>query len=347
MTRLKGHRPSSTSFPVRLGHRGGGRRHPARRSDGPRGELRSGAWPDRGLARPGPRDSTLRVPGPARERPLCVSVFGVDGRWLPLHRRRLPQVGDLPGARDLAGTALAAGLLGRVRGGRPLPDPEPGTGAAVQRIRVERKKEAAADYSPPCGAWVSTSAAKARPHPRGRSRRCVHPRRHGLEALEPLPGRPRPRATLVAAAGAGQPVIPPGPARVRARARTRRRPRGPWLRLCCPRRTSRARPCRGRQPFRSSAGPLAVYLQNVDTLPGGRDDRSRQVVSLGGKPGREAAEEVPVRRPRGCHPPRRLASRSESPKTTWSKRFISLAGAARTFPYPDEPQPVEPGPRFD
>ena len=37
----------------------------------------------------------------------------------------------------------------------------------------------------------------------------------------------------------------------------------------------------------------------------------------------------------------------ESPKTTWSKRFISLAGAARTFPYPDEPQPVEPGPRFD
>lgn len=37
----------------------------------------------------------------------------------------------------------------------------------------------------------------------------------------------------------------------------------------------------------------------------------------------------------------------ESPRTTWSKRFLALAGAARTFPYPDEPEAVEPGPRFD
>ena len=31
----------------------------------------------------------------------------------------------------------------------------------------------------------------------------------------------------------------------------------------------------------------------------------------------------------------------------WSRAFIDLAGTASDFPYPEEPQPAEPGPDFD
>jgi hypothetical protein len=31
----------------------------------------------------------------------------------------------------------------------------------------------------------------------------------------------------------------------------------------------------------------------------------------------------------------------------WSRAFIELAGTASDFPYPEKPQPAEPGPDFD
>ncbi|MBW3564227.1 MAG: antitoxin [Acidobacteria bacterium] len=34
----------------------------------------------------------------------------------------------------------------------------------------------------------------------------------------------------------------------------------------------------------------------------------------------------------------------ESLKAEWSQQFLSLAGTAADFPYPDEPPSVEPGP---
>jgi len=37
----------------------------------------------------------------------------------------------------------------------------------------------------------------------------------------------------------------------------------------------------------------------------------------------------------------------ESTKRTWSRRFMELAGSANDFPYPEEPQAVEPGPQLD
>jgi antitoxin VapB len=37
----------------------------------------------------------------------------------------------------------------------------------------------------------------------------------------------------------------------------------------------------------------------------------------------------------------------EGAKRTWTRRFIELAGSSGDFPYPAEPQAVEPGPRLD
>lgn len=37
----------------------------------------------------------------------------------------------------------------------------------------------------------------------------------------------------------------------------------------------------------------------------------------------------------------------ESGKRTWSRRFVELAGSARDFPYPPDPQVAEPGPQLD
>ena len=37
----------------------------------------------------------------------------------------------------------------------------------------------------------------------------------------------------------------------------------------------------------------------------------------------------------------------EEASRAWSRRFLALAGSAAEFPYPPEPEPVEPGPRFD
>lgn len=37
----------------------------------------------------------------------------------------------------------------------------------------------------------------------------------------------------------------------------------------------------------------------------------------------------------------------ESTRRTWSRRFIELAGSARDFPYPPDPQVIEPGPHLD
>lgn len=37
----------------------------------------------------------------------------------------------------------------------------------------------------------------------------------------------------------------------------------------------------------------------------------------------------------------------EGVKPTWSRRFIELAGSAKDFPYPSEPEAVEPGPRLE
>ncbi len=37
----------------------------------------------------------------------------------------------------------------------------------------------------------------------------------------------------------------------------------------------------------------------------------------------------------------------EAKKRTWSREFIELAGSAPDFPYPDEPLPAEPGPKFE
>lgn len=33
----------------------------------------------------------------------------------------------------------------------------------------------------------------------------------------------------------------------------------------------------------------------------------------------------------------------EPVKTSWSRRFLALAGSAPDFPYPEEPPPAEPG----
>ncbi len=37
----------------------------------------------------------------------------------------------------------------------------------------------------------------------------------------------------------------------------------------------------------------------------------------------------------------------EDTRRTWTRRFIALAGSSADFPYPAEPQAVEPGPRLD
>lgn len=37
----------------------------------------------------------------------------------------------------------------------------------------------------------------------------------------------------------------------------------------------------------------------------------------------------------------------EPARRRWSRAFIELAGSAPDFPYPEEPQPAEPGPDFD
>jgi antitoxin VapB len=37
----------------------------------------------------------------------------------------------------------------------------------------------------------------------------------------------------------------------------------------------------------------------------------------------------------------------ESRRAAWSRQFLSLAGTATEFPYPDDPPPVEPGPVLD
>jgi len=37
----------------------------------------------------------------------------------------------------------------------------------------------------------------------------------------------------------------------------------------------------------------------------------------------------------------------EGKRRHWSDEFVALAGAAREFPYPDEPPAAEPGPDFD
>jgi len=37
----------------------------------------------------------------------------------------------------------------------------------------------------------------------------------------------------------------------------------------------------------------------------------------------------------------------EQTNRTWSRRFLALAGSAAEFPYPPEPEMVEPGPRLD
>jgi virulence-associated protein VagC len=37
----------------------------------------------------------------------------------------------------------------------------------------------------------------------------------------------------------------------------------------------------------------------------------------------------------------------EGSRRQWQKDFLALAGAAKTFPYPDEPPAAEPGPDFE
>jgi antitoxin VapB len=37
----------------------------------------------------------------------------------------------------------------------------------------------------------------------------------------------------------------------------------------------------------------------------------------------------------------------EARKAEWSRQFLDLAGTAATFPYPEEPLPVEPGPDLE
>lgn len=37
----------------------------------------------------------------------------------------------------------------------------------------------------------------------------------------------------------------------------------------------------------------------------------------------------------------------EPVRRTWSREFLDLAGSAPDFPYPEEPQPADPGPDFD
>jgi antitoxin VapB len=37
----------------------------------------------------------------------------------------------------------------------------------------------------------------------------------------------------------------------------------------------------------------------------------------------------------------------EPVRRSWSPEFLALAGSVPDFPYPEEPQPAEPGPDFD
>ena len=37
----------------------------------------------------------------------------------------------------------------------------------------------------------------------------------------------------------------------------------------------------------------------------------------------------------------------EAPRREWRDEFLQLAGAAKDFPYPEEPPAAEPGPDFD
>jgi hypothetical protein len=103
-------------------------------------------------------------------------------------------------------------LSGQFAAGRHFLTVSLGRGAAVQRIRVERKKDAAAEYE----ATVRRLGLDLGPEgPISREKAVEAMRfirsRHGEEALRLCQDVLEREPTLVATAGAGQPVAPPLP----------------------------------------------------------------------------------------------------------------------------------------
>ena len=95
----EGARPRVRAAAVRHRHRGGGGGHQGRGPPGPGCELRARARPRGGVAEGRTQGHRrLGVPRPSRERALRGLRVRGGGRRPALHRRCLPQVGDLPGA---------------------------------------------------------------------------------------------------------------------------------------------------------------------------------------------------------------------------------------------------------
>ena len=95
----EGARPRARAAAVRHRDRGGSGGHQGRGPDGPGRELRAGAGPRGGVAQGRTQGHRrLGVPRPSRERALRRLRVRGGGRRPALHRRCLPQVGDLPGA---------------------------------------------------------------------------------------------------------------------------------------------------------------------------------------------------------------------------------------------------------
>jgi hypothetical protein len=101
---------------------------------------------------------------------------------------------------------------GQFAGGRHFLTLNLGRGAAVQRIRVERKREASLDYIATLRR-LGLDLGEERPISRAQAveaMRFIRARR-GLQELELCQDVIDREPTLVAVTGAGQPVVPPGP----------------------------------------------------------------------------------------------------------------------------------------
>ena len=142
----------------------------------------------------------------------AISVFGATGGGIRFTADACRKSVLCPEPAASQGAHWRQVFSGEFAGGRHFLTLNLGRGAAVQRIRVERKKEAVADYIATLrrlgldlGEEGPISRAKA-----VEAMRFIRAR-HGLEALELCQDVIDREQTLVAVTGAGQPVVPPGP----------------------------------------------------------------------------------------------------------------------------------------
>ena len=141
-----------------------------------------------------------------------VSVFGVTGGGMRFTADSCKKSVLCAEPSPTAGPRWREVFVGEFSGGRHFLTVNLGRGAAVQRIRVERKKNAAADYLAAArrlgldlGAEGPITREKA-----VEAMRFIQSRRRGLDPLNLCRDVLDREPALVATAGAGQPTTPPG-----------------------------------------------------------------------------------------------------------------------------------------